>query len=147
MKTLRGELASAAAVFALPAAILAAFPFDAVTFRARQAAPKRPTAAFVSLSPEEEASALRAAKTSWTSEAEGVRSMRAELHFAELPEFANEPALGMEDRQLRPQLPPPNSWPPPYLPSQAAAAPAKIAPEGDSEPPLAFPRREFLRMD
>ena len=147
MRSLRSELASAVAVFSLPAAILASFPFDAIIFRARETAPRRPSAAFVSLSPEEESAALRAAKMSWNSEAEGVRSIRAELHFSELPASGDEPALDIADRLQNQRQTPPNSWPPPYLPSQAAAAPAKIEPEGEFGEPLAFPRKDFLRMD
>ena len=147
MKRLRSELASAAAVFSLPAAILASVPFDAIAFRAETKAARPPSAAFVSLSAEEEAAALRAAKTSWNSEAEGVRRMRAELRFGELPECASEPALGIADRMRRPQQQPQSSWPPPYLPSQAAPAPAKIAPEKESERSPVFAREELLRMD
>ena len=150
MRRTVNALLSVAGVLALPAAVVAVFPFGALSFRAAPASTARPAAvAFVRLTDEEETAALRAAKTSWSSEAGAVRHLRADLHFGNLPERANEPAIHIEDRLRRP---PPRPYAPPtspFLPSQAAAAPAKLpAAEGD-EPaaPLPFPRKDLLKMD
>ena len=151
MRRLLNALAAAAAVAALPTAVLAVFPFDAFAFRARPAAggARRPTVAFVRLTDGEEAAALRAAKTSWSSEAGAVRLLHADLHFGRLPERASEPVMRIEDCLRRPPPPPYAPPPSPFLPSQAAAAPAALQTAKDAPatttPP--FPREELLKMD
>lgn len=151
MKSLRGDLVSLASVFALAAAVAAAFPFEAVGFRARRPPqPGRAGAAFVHLRADEEAAALRAAKNAWNAEAVGVRRLRAELFFGELPEVPSEPALPVEIRTGLSMPPPVSPGRTAYPPSLAAPPPASIKPEKggetkDAKP--AFPRSELLKMD
>jgi len=148
----RGDFVSAAIVLATVGAVAASFPFDAISFRPRPSKESRAAfAAFVSLTPAEEAAAMKAAKSAWNAESGGVRHLRAELFSNELPEAENEPALGLLDRLARqaPEHVAPGLSP--YLPSQAAppakAIPAeKSADEGGESYP-AFSREELLRID
>lgn len=148
MRSFRSVIASAFAVLGLPAAIIASFPFSAVAFRAKpDQPPKRPFAAFVKLSAAEESAAMRAAKSSWSSGADGVKKIHAELYFGRLPVSRNEPALEIGERAATPAALVSGTWPPPYLPSQAAPAPVKITPESENETPLPFPREELYKID
>ena len=152
MRGFRGDFLSAAIVLATVGALAAAFPFDAMSFRPRPSEGTRGAfAAFVSLTPAEEAAAMKAAKSAWNAESGGVRHLRAELFSNELPEAESEPALGLLDRLAR-QTPEP--IPPglsPYLPSQAAppakAIPAEKAADEGGEAAPAFSREELLRID
>lgn len=147
MKSTRSEIASALVALALPAAVVTAFPFRALTFDAKApAARNRPAAAFVTLNPEEEAAALRIAKGSWSSGADDVKHLHAELNFRELPESANECALDISDRPAA-AAPVKGVWPPPFLPSQAAPAPVKIESPPPEEPKPAFSREELRKME
>ena len=151
MKRLRGDFLSAVSVLALAASVAAVFPFEAIVFRARRLPQQRPPgAAFVQLRADEEASALRAAKSSWNAEAGEVRRLRAELFFGDLPESPAEPALPLESRAGLSLPPPVSPGRPAYSPSLAAPPPESIKPEAGnqkgSERP-AFPRSELLRMD
>ena len=151
MKRLRLDLMSLASIAALAAAVAVAFPFEAVGFRARRPPQTgRAGAAFVHLRADEEAAALRAAKNAWNAEAGGVRRLRAELFFGELPEARSEPALPVESRTGMSMPPPVSPGRTAYPPSLAAPPPAAIKPEkgdeaGDAGP--AFPKSELLKMD
>ena len=151
MRDLRGKLLSVAVVLAAVAAVAVVFPFDAISFTPSRAAAKGGEfAVFVSLTPEEEAAAMKAAKSSWNAEAVGVRRMRAELFMNDLPESASEPSLNIEDRLAGPPPPPVTPGISPYLPSRAAPPPKAIpADKADAKdgPAPAFPREELLKLE
>lgn len=152
MRGFRGDFVSAAIVLATIGAVAVAFPFDAMSFRPKQAKEARAAfAAFVSLTPAEEAAAMKAAKSAWNAESGGVRHLRAELFSNELPEAENEPALGLLDRLARQAPEPVSPGLSPYLPSQAAppakAIPAEKAADEGGEASPAFSREELLRID
>ena len=143
---------SAAIVLATIGAVAASFPFDAISFRPRPSKSSRAAfAAFVSLTPAEEAAAMKAAKGAWNAESGGVRHLRAELFSNELPEAESEPALGLPDRLARQAPEPVSPGLSPYLPSQAApsakAIPAEKAADEGGESSPAFSREELLRID
>ena len=151
MKGLRSALVSAVMVSLTVAAVALSFPYCALKFRPRPDKAAQPAfAAFVTLSPAEEAAAMKAAKSSWNAEAGAVRHLRAELFVSELPKGRDEPALDIADRASR-QTPSP--IPPglsPFLPSQAAPPPKMIEadkPGRKDGPSPAFGREELLRMN
>ena len=152
MRGFRGDFLSAAIVIATVGAVAASFPFDAISFHPRPTKGSRAAfAAFVSLTPAEEAAAMKAAKSSWNAESGGVRHLRAELFSNELPEAESEPALGVLDRLARQTPEPVAPGLSPYLPSQSAppakAIPAEKASDEGGESAPAFSREELLRID
>ena len=147
MRALRREIASQAFVFALPAAILAVFPYDAVRFRASDApAGRGASAAFVVLSDKAEAEALVSAKTAWQSDAPAGRRMRRDLALGDLPEPPSAPLLEFDaSSALGPAFPPVSYGVPAWCPTGAAARPEKIGREPARPRDAAFPRDELLR--
>ena len=147
MRRMRSEIPSLAAVLALPAVAILAFPWQALTFRPQTSADAKPAfAAFVTLTPEQEAQAMRRAKTTPT-EAAGVAMPRVDLILGELPDDPPRPVARIEDR-ARPPAPPRRAWTPgAWLPSLAAPPPAQIPADDASEPKLPFSREELLRLD
>lgn len=147
----RGSLVSVSVVLAAIGGVAVSFPFDAVSFRpadSRQS--KSGFAAFVSLGAEEEAEALKAAKSSWNAEAGGVRRLRADLFYAELPEAGHEPALAFSDRLASSAPGPVEPGLSPYLPSMAAPPPKEIPPDDTAAkegPAPAFSKEELLKID
>ncbi|MBQ6914836.1 MAG: hypothetical protein IJQ65_03875 [Kiritimatiellae bacterium] len=151
MKGWRSAFVSAVMVLLTIAAVVLVFPYGALTFRPRPDGPAQPAfAAFVALSPTEEAAAMKAAKSSWNAGAGAVRRMRAELFVSELPRGRDEPALEIADRAHSQTLPPLSPGLQPFMPSQAAPPPAKIEPDKadlKDESASAFSREELLRMN
>jgi len=151
VRVFSGDFMSTAIVLATVGAVAVAFPFDAMSFRPQQSKDARAAfAAFVSLTPAEEAAAMKAAKSAWNAESGGVRHLRAELFSNELPEAENEPALGLLDGLVRQAPEPVTPGLSPYLPSQAAppakAIHAEKADVGDESAPT-FSRKELLKID
>jgi hypothetical protein len=148
---LRGNLLSVAVVAFATGVVALSFPFDAVSFKpSRQKAQGDAFAAFVSLDGREEAAAMKAAKSSWNAESGGVRHMRAELFFSELPEVESEPALRLSDRFALSSPDPVAPGLSPYLPSMAAPPPRAIPAEKAGSPavqPAAFSREDLLKME
>lgn len=151
IKEIRGNLLSVAAVFTAVAAVAVVFPFDAVIFSPVKAKAKGGTfASFVTLGPEDEIAAMKAAKSSWNAEAGGVRRLQAELFLVDLPESGNDPVLQIEDRRagFSASVVAPGFMP--YQPSMAAPPPAKI-PHGKTDDggkvAKPFSRAELLEMD
>ena len=147
MKWLGGEMASFATTVVVSVAIAAVFPYGAVGFRASPADAPAAAAAFVTLSADEEAAAMRAAKTSWQGDAGGVLRLRADLSFGELPEAGHAAVLGVEARTV----PPPASvvpyGAPPFLPLLAAPPPQVIPAEPPEKVAPAFSREELLKIE
>ena len=150
MRSIRQELLSVVAVISAPAALIAVFPYGAIGFKAvpRPTASK-PSAAFVSLTSEEEAAALKAAKTSWQADSASDRGMRAYLPLGELPEDGpSGPILGGGGWPwLRSALAPVEYGTPTWSPSAAAAEPEKIAAEEEVPHATAFSKEELLRIE
>ena len=147
MKRFGRELASLCTVLAISAAIVSVFPYGAIGFKARPPSAPTPAAAFITLSPDEEAAAMRAAKTSWKGDADSCLRVRADLSFGELPTTREESVLGVGERSRPPRFRDVGWTPPPFLPSQAAS-PLRPIPPGDApkEAP-AFSREELLSLD
>lgn len=148
-RRLRYEIYSLAAVLSFPVAMALAFPYGAVSFSASEP-PARPEArcAFVSLSDEDESSALAAARAAWKVSAEGVRSMRLDLSVDSAPEDPVTSVSEIGDRARCRRYASVGFDAPALPPTLAAPAPAAIAPEPEPEDAgLAFPRREMLKAE
>jgi hypothetical protein len=130
----------------LPMAIVAVFPYGSIGFKASAvpAAP-RPFAAFVTLSPQEEARATSMVKAAWQSGSGELRRIRADLAVGELPEDEAGPVLDISAADLRippaersveaPPFPPSmRAAPPERLPSRATAPESAAAPEAPAAP-------------
>ncbi len=149
MRRMRSEISSLVAALTLPAVAVFAFPWSALSFRSQTPAAAKPAfAAFVTLTPEQEAQAMRRAKSATSVEAGGIVLPRADLLLGELPDDPPRPVSRIEDR-ARPDAAPRRAWTPgAWLPSQAAARPEPIAADGDaSKSMLAFPKEDLLRLD
>ena len=149
MRKLRSELMSILTVLAVTVAVALTFPFGAVGFRPRpDRARPRSSAAFVVMSADEQATAMRAAKTSWQVDAGGVRRLRVDLSVGELPE---DPAASSMDIGVRPSrsVVPTVGYQPSAYPLTQAAAPcagiSRAEAEPVREPP--FPKAELLKLD
>ena len=133
-------------VLAVPSAIVSIFPYGAIGFKAKAPSPKPPAAAFITLSAEEEETAMRAAKTSWQGDADSCLRVRADLSFGELPAAKEEPVLGVGERSRPPRFGDVGWEPPPFLPSHAAPPLKPIAPgEAQKEAPP-FSREALLSL-
>lgn len=146
--TVQHELGKMAMVFAVPAVLLAFFPYDALFVRTPEARAERPcSAAFVTLTEAEARAAVQASRASWQGAAD-ARRMQADLFVAELPDPVNPSVMEVADRPS----PGPSSvvgFPISAMPpSRAAAAPRKIVRNAaDMKPVPAFSRAELLKID
>lgn len=135
-------------VASVPTALMLVFPYRAVGFKA-EPSPRsgRPGhCRFVELTAEEEAGALNAARSAWSTDAGDLRRIRLELMGSELPE----PELGeLLECSFRVGEKPPSRFMPDLLPAtRGADAPHKLPPAPESQPqPAAFPREELLKID
>ena len=146
MRRVRHELPSLLAVLLLPAVALCAFPWSALTFRPRASAAAAPAfAAFVTLTPEQEAQAMRRAKTASTERAD-VAVPHADLILDELPDDVPQPVARLEDRARPPEPERPTWRPGAWQPSLAAPPPETIPADDEAAPELAFPRASLLRL-
>ncbi len=75
------EFLRLAVVAVVPAALLVSFPYEAIGFKARRtgSAPKTASCVFTEISPSLAQAAMESARTSWTSEAVGMKHARLEL--------------------------------------------------------------------
>lgn len=147
MRRTGDEIVTVLMVLAVPLAIFAVFPYDAVRFRAEMPAKERerPVVAFVTLDQKTETAAERAAKATWRRD--GVsRGLHPDLLSSDLPEEPLTPVLSIGARSRPSELPVAVCEPSPFLPSQRAPAPVRIEPEAADEP-LTFPREELLKID
>jgi len=149
MRSFRGELASLLTVLAVPVSIALVFPYGAVGFVPRPDRPARASsAAFVELTDEVQAVAMRSAKTSWQGDAGGVRTLRVDLSVGELPE---DPAAVSMDIGVTPSrsAAAPVAYPPAAYPSALAAPPAArlLREDAEAERKRAFPKSELLKID
>lgn len=148
MRSARSEALSLGAALALPAAVFLSFPYSAFQSVPAPAASARPPfAAFVTLTPEQEARAMQRAKSSARRDAANAAIRTSDLILRELPDDAPAPVVRISARP-RPPEPARVAWrSSPYLPSQAAPPAAEIAPEKDAEPTPAFPKAALLDFD
>ena len=151
MMNLRGNMLSVAAVLTAIVGVAVSFPLDMFSFRPSERSGQNGAfAAFVSLDEAEESAALKAAKSSWNGEGGGVRHLRAELFFSDLPKEESEPVLELADRSAWSLPSPVDPGLVPYMPSLAAPPPEAIPQENAGavaahEP--AFSREELLKID
>ena len=150
MKSLRQYLVSAAVVFAMTAAMLAAFPVEMFQFKAAPAAhPRGPAVAFVVLTADAEAKAVKSAKTAWQSDTSVRRHVGVYLSLGDLP--ADEkprplvytpPGAGLSVKERYSEYGA-GAW----TPSEAAGAPETIASLPDDSGKQTFPREDLLGLD
>jgi len=147
LRSVGGELLSVSAVLAIPACIVASFPFGAFGFRASEDV-RRPggTVAFVRLDPETERVALRTARASWQTKGGDARRLQADLLLSELPDDGRLSVLTVRDRSRPPDPPFLLRGRTPFLPSQKASPPSPIRSGNAVERP-AFPREELLKLN
>lgn len=148
MRSARSEALSLGVALALPVAVFLAFPYSALRFVPMPTAAERPPfAAFVTLTPEQEARAMQRAKTAGRSDPSGVAIRPSDLILRTLPDDAPAPVVRISDR-ARPPAPKRIGWrPSPYLPTCAAPAPAVLPSEQDEAPPFGFSKEQLLKLD
>ena len=139
-----GEIASMAAVLATVATLI---PFMRATtgLDFKNCGATESSFAFVTLNADEEAAAVRAARSSWQSSSDAAVSERARLAFDVLPETREPEAIG-DDGRTRMSRPAEIEWAPPPLPPGLAAPPPAKAEAPDTDASLPFPRHEMLKL-
>ena len=145
MRAFAGELASAAVVCGIAAAIVLELPSAAFSFQARQDVNARADgafAAYVFMDGQAEAMFLRKAKGTWK---KGGREY-VDMFVAELPEEQKQPVLTSASRTPPPPLPIVRGGRSPFLPSCRAPAPVRITASADKEE-LPFSREELLKIE
>ena len=150
MRRVRSEMLSLLAALALPVSVFCCLPYSALRHMP-QSLPSpgaaRPFAAFVSLTPDEEAQAMRRAKSTGSGEPTDAAIRPDDLVLRELPDDPPTPLVRLSDR-TRPPAPRRMDWrPPPYLPTCAAPPPTVIPTEQDEAPPFGFSTAELLKRD
>ena len=148
MRSVNRELLSFGLVVSLPLAMFAVFPYGAIGFKASHApVPAAPFAAFVTLSPREEARATAAVKAAWQGDSGALRHIRADLSVGELPEESPGPVLEISLGDLRvPSAGMPVGIPP-FPPSMRSARAEKISPSAPVIASPAFTKEELLKID
>lgn len=151
MTVLWRELRSVLTVGALSAGVILSFPLAAFDFKARPvSAEPAASAAFVTLSTEEEELLLASAKATWQDESSAMQRMRVRLPLGELPE---EDVTRSFDIGPLPTLsasaPDPIAYPlPAYRPTSAAGAPSRLAAEAaESGRQPAFSKDDLLKLN
>lgn len=145
MRSVRSELLSAAVVLSAPAAIVAAFPYAALGFRAAQPPARPAMAAMVRLTPEAERAAERAARATWQLRGESLPG-RPELLAPELPESPLRSVLSVRERSRPPAPPDLDCGLRPFAPSRKAPPPEAVG-SAPAPEPAAFPREELLKLN
>ena len=125
MKNVRREIFSFGSAIILPLAMVAIFPYGSIGFKASGICPSsKPFAAFVTLTPQEEARATTMVKAAWQSDSGQLRHIRADLSVGELPEEVEGPVLEISADDLRiPAMVRPVAAPP-FPPRKACRTPA-----------------------
>jgi len=147
VRSVRHEILSASVVLAIPAALLLAFPYPALGFRASVERTVSPTVSYVRLSDVAEKAALAVAKTSWQADASAARRNRRRLRLGELPEEDRNTPLGLAIRQeVTASVPSIDYEPSAWRPSVAAASPERLESPVCTPSPPAFSREELLEV-
>lgn len=149
MRSIGHELVSLLTVLSVPVAIAFVFPYDAVHFKPQRGLDScESLAAFVSLTEDEQLTAMRSAKTAWQVDSDGVRRLRVDLSLGELPDDA---AATFLDVGVVPSRSPASlvEYAPPAYPRTLAAPPAARLAKDEAapvpQPP--FPKSELLKLD
>lgn len=147
-RQLRHELYSLASVLAIPAAVAFVFPYEAVNFEP-SADPARDEArcSFVELTEGDEAAAMSSARAAWKVGASVVRSLRADLSVAAMPEESAKPVMDVSERTRVAGAAAVGYDAPPMPRTMAAPAPKRIPADADAGDGRAFPRVELLDLD
>lgn len=147
-RSIRSECAILSVVFALPAALACLFPYGALNFRA-SASDGRADAqvAFVTLTPEAERAAVRAARLSSHSSEGDVRTLVADLLADELPQEQSAAVLTLGERSRLPAPTRMEAPVSPFLPSRRAAPPVRIKKEDGDVVTPPFSKEELLKMN
>lgn len=150
MKSVRSELVSLTVALALPVSVALVFPYSALR-RASVAVVRDsvPFAAFVSLTADEEARAMRRAKSAGRGgEAADARIRPDDLVLGTLPDDPPTPIGRIEERARLAGPGYVTPAPSPYWPSCAAPAPVTIAPAAETDAAAdPFSRQELLRLE
>lgn len=149
MTSLGREIRAVAIVSAMIVGVVLSFPVSELNFKARSVpSTHAASAAFIVLTAEEEAMALKAAKSAWQSEATATQRMRARLPLGELPEEEVGTVLEFETRAIDGSCPfKILEYPrPAALPSRAQAPMRRLDPEPEVQPPPAFSRENLLNF-
>ena len=146
MRGIGRELLPLATVLAITAAIVLVLPYGAIGFKARSPAPAAPAAAFITLSSEEEETAMRSAKTSWQGDADSSLRVRADLSFGELPAAKEASVLDVGERSRPPRFRDVGWAPPPFLPSRAAPPLKPIPPAETKKDAPPFSKEDLLSL-
>ena len=135
-------------MLALSGVLVAAFPFEAVGFRAANDQPSRAASAeFVTLTDDEMQEVMRTVKASWQGHSGDFRRLRADLSVGELPEDVGA-SLPDEVTHLPLAQPDVVDYPVvPYRPTAGAERPRAIPADEAVPPAPAFPREELLRIE
>lgn len=164
----RHEFIPLLAVFALPLALAAVFPFDAVfpsssgalsadaglRFAGRPGVRRSGTepateaaCAFVELTADEEASALAAARAAWQTDRGGVHRKGPEMFAEALPADPRRPVVDVADRTKTFSAAP--AYVPAEPPTDFRAPPPAVfaAPAAPAAPQPAFSRADLLKLD
>ena len=151
MRRVRSEMLSLLPARALPVAVFCSLPYSALRRTPHplpsQGVVARPFAAFVSLTPDEEAQVMRRAKSTGSGEPTDAAIRPDDLVLRELPDDPPTPLVRLSDRTRPPELRRMDWRPPPYLPTCAAPPPAVIPTEQDEAPPFGFSKEELLKLD
>lgn len=147
MRSARGEFLSVMTVLAVPLSIAMVFPFEALHFRAAddEIFQSESSAAFVTLSREEEMAVIRATKSSWHGDISGFKRMHIDLSSSALLEDNRPEALSVAERTRPRALSPIASENSPFLPSLAAPPRGKMAPDAGAIE-LPFAKADMLKL-
>ena len=146
MRSVRGEAVSLSLALSLPVAAFCIMPYS-MTRAAKAPAAGSGFAAFVTLTPKEEALVMRMAKPSARADESEDASRRAmNLILGELPVDDPAPLLATPPPARPPRLPDVTVAPGPFLPSQAAP-PLRTMPADDAKPAQpGFSRDDLLKI-
>lgn len=147
-RSIGSELLRMGTVMAVPLAVAAVFPYDALSFRVNpESGPASAFVTMVKLDAAAERNAIRQAKSSLRGESARLRRLQADLSFGELPEEPPRPVLAKPEGLCVPVLSPMPFGVPSYRPSEAAGRPLVIAVPKVTPVPPTFPREEMLKID
>lgn len=151
MMPVKYEIRSLASVGVVTLGIALAFPSAAFNFAAsRKPMPHLGSAAFVTLTFEQEEAAMKAAKSAWRLDSSSMECMRVRLPLGELPEEETGSPLGAgEVLFIGEKRSSPVAYPlPAYAPSFAAREPDKLpSEERKISAPVVFSREELLGLN
>ena len=146
-RSVRSELLFLAALFSMPAALSALFPYSAVAFASRPEARRSdPSCAFVELSEEVETKAMDRVRAALSVRRDRVGGLKADLSLSTLPEEPARAIVSESDMGVLAGPVAPGGDFVPYPPSMASAEPDKIEAAPPEAAAPAFPKEDLLRI-